>query len=85
MEHGDFMKTVLDVICNETIANQLLYGFMSCYDVPELYESLFDWYASQGEMPYGTMKARTGDPVEWIDRRVVADLEALSDYTKEIG
>jgi hypothetical protein len=79
------MKTVLDVIGNETIANQLLYGFMSCNDLPELYEALYNYYAFDlTEMPYGVMKARTGDPVDWIDRRVVQDLEALADSPREV-
>ena len=30
----------------------------------ELYQDLFDYYSD--EMPYGTMKARDGDPMEWI-------------------
>ena len=77
------MKTVLEVIGNETIANQLLYGFISCNDLPELYEALYNYYAWElCEMPYGTMKARDGDPVEWIDRRVVRDLEAESDMPR---
>jgi hypothetical protein len=34
------------------------------------FEELFDFFSSSGEMPYGTMKARTGDPWQWIDARV---------------
>ena len=30
----------------------------------ELYQDLFDYYSD--EMPYGTMKARDGDPMDWI-------------------
>ena len=33
---------------------------------PDFYEALFDYFASNGEMPYGTQKARTGDPIEWL-------------------
>lgn len=40
----------------------------------DLYEALFDYYANTGEMPYGTMKARTGDPYEWVTQRLVQDL-----------
>ena len=40
----------------------------------DLYEALFDYYANTGEMPYGTMKARTGDPFEWISQRLYDDL-----------
>lgn len=34
----------------------------------ELFEILFQHY--EPEMPYGTAKARTGDPYEWIRRRI---------------
>jgi len=40
----------------------------------DLYEALFDYYANAGEMPYGTMKARTGDPYEWITDRLDQEL-----------
>ena len=31
-------------------------------------EKLYDWFTFEGpvRMPYGTAKARDGDPVEWI-------------------
>lgn len=35
-------------------------------DSTEFYEALFDYFSNNGEMPYGTVKARDGDPVEWI-------------------
>ena len=38
---------------------------MDVYDTP-LYQELFSYYADSGEMPYGTMKARDGDPVQFI-------------------
>lgn len=31
---------------------------------PELFDKLYDYYLD--EMPYGTAKARDGDPYEWI-------------------
>ena len=34
----------------------------------ELYQDLFDYYSD--EMPYGTQKARDGDPMEWIISRL---------------
>lgn len=40
----------------------------------DLYEALFDYYANTGEMPYGTMKARTGDPFEWVSARFDRDV-----------
>jgi len=36
----------------------------------DLYEALFDYYCDHGEMPYGTAKARTGDPYEWVTLRL---------------
>ena len=43
-----------------------------------VYDSLYDYYVDSGEMPYGTMKARDGDPCEWITYRV-ADLGILEE------
>jgi len=39
----------------------------------DLYHALFDYYFERGEIPYGTAKARDGDPYEWISDRL--DLE----------
>ena len=36
----------------------------------EVYEDLYDYYANSGEMPYGIMKAREGDPDVWIVDRI---------------
>lgn len=40
----------------------------------DLYHALYDYYSDNGEMPYGTMKARTGDPYEWIGDRLAQEL-----------
>ena len=37
----------------------------------EVYDDLFDYYMSSGEMPYGIMKAREGDPDVWIVDRLI--------------
>jgi hypothetical protein len=43
----------------------------------ELYDDLYEYYAFiKGEMPYGTAKARTGDPFEWITERFESDVWA---------
>ena len=39
------------------------------YLTEALYEALFGFYAASGEMPYGIMKARTGDPVRWVSQK----------------
>lgn len=31
-----------------------------------LYARIFDFLSNNGEMPYGTQKARTGDPYEFV-------------------
>lgn len=36
----------------------------------ELFEFLFDFY--QADMPYGTAKARTGDPYQWIIDKLIS-------------
>lgn len=36
----------------------------------DMYETLYDYYTESGEMPYGTAKARDGDPVEWVNDRI---------------
>ena len=45
----------------------------------DLYHALYDYYADHGEMPYGTMKARTGDPYEWVTMRFDRDVHDYSD------
>ena len=42
-------------------------------DFDDLYEKLFDYFMS--EMPYGTAKARTGDPDQWIVNRLQGGVE----------
>jgi hypothetical protein len=46
----------------QAIADYLLDGT----DNQKVSEFLYDHFASSGQMPYGTMKARTGDPDNWI-------------------
>jgi len=58
----DEVKKILDQN-DVTDLEQIEYG-------SEVYEDLFEYYMSSGEMPYGIMKARTGDPDVWIVDRV---------------
>lgn len=39
-------------------------------DYPDFYEALFTHYSENGEMPYGTQKARDGDPINWLSGRL---------------
>ena len=46
----------------------------------ELYEDLFEYYSTDPDyMPYGTQKARDGDPVVWITER----LDDIGAFEKE--
>ena len=42
-------------------------------DCGELYEALYEHWLP--EMPYGTAKARDGDPGEWIAERLASELQ----------
>jgi len=44
----------------------------SLVENPDLYAALYEYYID--EMPYGTAKARTGDPYEWLMVRVEKDM-----------
>lgn len=39
----------------------------------ETYDRLYDFYTTNGEMPYGVAKARTGDPDQWIAERLTQE------------
>ncbi len=52
-------------------------------DFPDLYERLYDYYSV--DMPYGTAKARTGDPDAWILEAAGAELESREDKNKMIN
>jgi len=59
-------------------------AFMRSGDLSDsLYNVLFDYYMD--EMPYGTAKARTGDPYEWISDRFHDDMGGgvTEDYDKD--
>jgi len=76
-ESGSTLQHILDRFPAEVKA------FEQGQDLEDnLYDALFDYYMSSGEMPYGVAKARTGDPYEWITERLVADLGL--DETQEI-
>ena len=44
-----------------------------------LFDALFDYYCDNGEMPYGTAKARDGDPYEWITDRLDQELRTTNE------
>jgi hypothetical protein len=40
----------------------------------DLYHALEDYYSDNGDMPYGVMKDRTGDPYKWVSDRLAKHL-----------
>lgn len=56
----------LYLVCEIISGNKSLYDD----DCSDLYDFLFQYYSEDGEMPYGTMKARDGDPYEWITNKL---------------
>mgnify|MGYP003322878176 CR=1 FL=1 len=67
--------TILKILQSNGIndLDEIEYG-SQCYD------ELMDYFAD--EMPYGVMKARDGDPCEWITYKV-ADLGILDQFDDE--
>ena len=57
------VMTILKKYPAETKKMQMDGDLMGIYDT-DLYQELFDYYSE--DMPYGTMKARDGDPVQYI-------------------
>jgi len=47
-------------------------GELELHECPELYDKLYEYYVD--DMPYGTAKARTGDPYDWILEHVEEDM-----------
>ena len=48
-------------------------GTVDYFDLPQATrDTLYKYYCESGQMPYGTMKARTGDPDQWIANRLEA-------------
>ena len=68
---NDHTGSTFDHICNtfkRDVADFKANGEMSGH----LYDALYDYYFD--DMPYGTKKARDGDPYEWVSDRFYQDL-----------
>ena len=70
---SDEVMAILKKYPEETKKMQMSGDIMDIYDT-DLYQELFDYYSE--DMPYGTMKARDGDPVEYITDKL-DDLDML--------
>jgi len=69
MENDNTMRHIVSKFKHE-VKNFLAGGDMS----DDLYHALYDYYSDHGEMPYGTMKGRDGDPYEWVHMRFDRDV-----------
>jgi len=68
-ESGETLMHVLDRFRHEVAQ------FEQGADLDDnLYDALYDYYVNKGEMPYGTAKARSGDPYEWVSDRLDQEL-----------
>ena len=69
-ESHDTMKHIISKFKHE------VKNFVAGEDMDQdLYDALYDYYCDMGEMPYGTMKARDGDPYEWVTQRFDRDVQ----------
>lgn len=68
-ESGETLSHILNRFKHE------VKSFEEGHDLGDLlFDALFDYYCDNGEMPYGTAKARDGDPYEWISDRLHQEL-----------
>ena len=59
---------------------RIIEGEVDLYDDEDLSEKLYEYYMD--DMPYGTQKARDGDPYEWIYEHLVTDFDHLTKVTE---
>jgi len=60
---------------NELGARDTVNALLENDEIPcDAYDIFFDHYCMNGEMPYGTAKAKDGDPIEWIHERIATEL-----------
>jgi hypothetical protein len=62
---------MLEKICEKYRETLIALRETGEFDDLDAYESFYEYFATtNGEMPYGTAKARTGDPDQWIYTRL---------------
>lgn len=66
---------MFDFDLTEAEAEQILDALQNNGEIDDpLYESIFHYYCSNGDMPYGTASAKDGDPIEWIYSTIASEL-----------
>jgi hypothetical protein len=68
-EGGNALKHIANRFKHE-VKNFMSSGFMA----DDLYDTLVDYYYDIGEIPYGVLKGREGDPQQWVEERFYADM-----------
>ena len=68
-EGGNALKHIANRFKHE-VKNFMSSGFMA----DDLYDALVDYYYDIGEIPYGVLKGREGDPQQWVEERFYADM-----------
>lgn len=76
MTNRDMIIQLVDQFKITTLlAEKVITALLENDDLPEVaYDVFYDYYCNNGEMPYGTAKARDGDPYEWIAETLCKEL-----------
>ena len=78
----DETSAVMDILAKHPAEYKALKDGESLYDQANLFDALFQYFSATGDMPYGTQKARDGDPYEWIEDKL-DDLDLLENVAEE--
>ena len=78
----DEHSAVMDILAKHPAEYKALKDGESLYDQANLFDALFQYFSATGDMPYGTQKARDGDPYEWIEDKL-DDLDLLENVAEE--
>jgi hypothetical protein len=74
------MKTLQQIFLEKSADIQSFFNGFELSDA--LYDELYEYYTSTGEMPYGVAKARTEDPYTWIADKLDADADSVEVYDR---
>lgn len=80
-EYAEWVAS-LEAMTLEEFISEVVNGRAEVGDARSHYYALYEKYMS--EMPYGTAKARDGDPCEWITERLFLDFEHLIEVEAEL-
>jgi len=70
MDEGTEADAVQAILAKHPEAAAALKQGSDIMDHDDLYGDLYSYFADSGDMPYGTQKARDGDPYEWVHNKL---------------